>query len=394
MFILFETSYGLALIEKFQKKNYVKEFKIYVQKISRLVAFRNFESLSEATAALCALVDHKLPNDFKSFLVKHLNFNDLLGVCEGELGTAIERKCLISCVYGKTIFKATRLIRSRIREFFVGVLSFYNHDVVIALSHSLSRYRLKNFPVKADDSIVHAISLLTDTQRQLDEYSSKIHEWFIWHFPVMTPLILFKTEFTKSIKILAKKCQPKIVDMQHALFNKISTVVKEGEFLSLGAINEDEDIGIVKHLCRQVFKISGFKNMLKTYVKIRMDIVAPNLATVVGEHIGAKLIAQSGSLCLLAKQPSSTLQITGAEKALFRALKTNKETPKYGIIFEAFLVRRSNPENKGRIARLLAAKCSLSCRLDAWSNHSSITFGIKNRIRVLSRLRYLENFSE
>jgi len=101
-------------------------------------------------------------------------------------------------------------------------------------------------------------------------------------------------------------------------------------------------------------------------------------------------IAQSTSLYQLAKVPSSSIQICGAEKALFRALKSKKETPKYGLIYESSLVRQSNPKNKGKISRSIAAKCSLVSRLDALSETPCKTFGSKNRVKIVSRLRSLE----
>merc|ERR1712107_375264 len=98
---------------------------------------------------------------------------------------------------------------------------------------------------------------------------------------------------------------------------------------------------------------------LAEYLKLRMSAIAPNLTYMVGELVGARLISQAGSLMSLAKHPSSILQILGAEKALFRALKTKSATPKYGLIYHASLVGQSAPALKGKISRVLAAKLSL-----------------------------------
>merc|ERR1712046_366593 len=110
-----------------------------------------------------------------------------------------------------------------------------------------------------------------------------------------------------------------------------------------------------------------------------MNVLAPNLTVLVGEIVGARLIAHSGSLMNLAKHPASTIQIVGAEKALFRALKSKKHTPKYGLIYHASLVGKSSPKLKGRIARILAAKCSLSIRVDALNDATDINIGISGR---------------
>jgi nucleolar protein 56 len=95
-----------------------------------------------------------------------------------------------------------------------------------------------------------------------------------------------------------------------------------------------------------------------------MEHVAPNLTTLVGENVGAKLISHSGSLSNLSKYPASTVQILGAEKALFRALKTKTNTPKYGLLYHSSFIGRAIGKNKGKISRFLANKCSIAARLD------------------------------
>lgn len=110
-----------------------------------------------------------------------------------------------------------------------------------------------------------------------------------------------------------------------------------------------------------------------------MHGIAPNLSALIGEQVGARLIAHAGSLTNLAKYPASTVQILGAEKALFRALKTKGNTPKYGLIFHSSFIGRAKPKNKGRISRYLANKCSLASRIDCFSEQIGNAFGVKLR---------------
>lgn len=121
-----------------------------------------------------------------------------------------------------------------------------------------------------------------------------------------------------------------------------------------------------------------------------MNAIAPNLTCLVGELVGARLIAHAGSLMSLAKHPASTVQILGAEKALFRALKTKHDTPKYGLIYHASLVGQAAPKHKGKISRVLAAKTSLSVRMDALGEEDGVTIGLENRQKVEARLAELE----
>lgn len=102
------------------------------------------------------------------------------------------------------------------------------------------------------------------------------------------------------------------------------------------------------------------------------------------------LLFQPGSLLNLAKHPASTVQILGAEKALFRALKTRRDTPKYGLIYHASLVGQTSAKNKGKISRMLAAKTALSIRYDALGEDTNAEMGVENRAKLEARLRQLE----
>merc|ERR1711924_129643 len=149
----------------------------------------------------------------------------------------------------------------------------------------------------------------------------------------------------------------------------------------------------IKLLCTQALALQDYRTELYDYLKNRMAAIAPNLTVLVGELVGARLISHAGSLMNLAKHPASTVQILGAEKALFRALKTKKDTPKYGLIYHASMIGQAAPKFKGKISRVLAAKCALSIRVDALGDASGATIGIEDRIKVEERLRQLEGKS-
>lgn len=135
-------------------------------------------------------------------------------------------------------------------------------------------------------------------------------------------------------------------------------------------------------LCVQVLALADYRAQLSDYLKSRMAAIAPNLTVMVGELVGARLIAHAGSLMNLAKHPASTVQILGAEKALFRALKSKHETPKYGLIYHASLIGQSAPKFKGKISRVLAAKSALAIRVDALGDSTDASVGLENRAKV------------
>ena len=137
-------------------------------------------------------------------------------------------------------------------------------------------------------------------------------------------------------------------------------------------------------------ELSKYREDLFDYLQQRMHSVAPNLSALIGEVVGARLISHSGSLVNLAKCPASTIQILGAEKALFRALKTRSNTPKYGIIFHSSFIGRAGAKNKGRISRYLANKCSIASRLDSFAEEPTDLYGLKMKEQVEQRLNFYE----
>mmetsp|Transcript_28679 Transcript_28679/g.43310 ORF Transcript_28679/g.43310 Transcript_28679/m.43310 type:complete len:213 (-) Transcript_28679:41-679(-) len=120
-----------------------------------------------------------------------------------------------------------------------------------------------------------------------------------------------------------------------------------------------------------------------------MSAVAPNLAALTGEIVGSKLIAHAGGLTNLSKYPASTIQILGAEKALFRALKTKGKTPKYGLIFNSSFIGRAGQKNQGRISRYLANKCAIASRVDNFSVNPTSKFGESLKQQMEERLNFL-----
>merc|ERR1712025_1320494 len=172
--------------------------------------------------------------------------------------------------------------------------------------------------------------------------------------------------------------------------DEIAAEVKQSAETSMGTEITDEDLANIMTLCERVIELTEYRASLSEYLKLRMNAIAPNLTHMVGELVGARLISHAGSLMSLAKHPSSTVQILGAEKALFRALKTKKSTPKYGLIYHASLVGQSAPTLKGKISRVLAAKLSLCARMDALGDQVEPTTGKDHKDYVEKRLAALE----
>lgn len=121
--------------------------------------------------------------------------------------------------------------------------------------------------------------------------------------------------------------------------------------VSMGQDISEADMVNILSFAKRVVSLADYRRSLHAYLVSKMSVVAPNLAALIGEIIGARLISHAGSLTNLAKYPASTVQILGAEKALFRALKTKGNTPKYGLIYHSSFLGRAGTKNKGRISR-------------------------------------------
>jgi len=166
------------------------------------------------------------------------------------------------------------------------------------------------------------------------------------------------------------------------LADEVEAELKEASMVSTRTEVSDLDLMHIQELCDQVLSIAEDKTLLCDDLKNKMNKIAPNLTALVGELVGARLISHCGSLWNLSKLPWSTIQILGAEKTLYKALKTKQATPKYGLIYHAPLVRQAAPENKGKIARSLAAKSALAIRCDAFGNGQDNTMGVESRLKV------------
>lgn len=141
----------------------------------------------------------------------------------------------------------------------------------------------------------------------------------------------------------------------------------------------------------KVVSLSNYRKTLHNYLTAKMAVVAPNLAALIGEIVGARLISHAGSLTNLCKYPASTVQILGAEKALFRALKTKGNTPKYGLIYHSSFIGKAGQKNKGRISRFLANKCSIASRIDNFSEAPTSRFGNALKQQVEERLAFYDS---
>jgi nucleolar protein 56 len=142
-----------------------------------------------------------------------------------------------------------------------------------------------------------------------------------------------------------------------------------------------ENLAIVKRLADQVIAQSDLRRVLADHIEVAMETVAPNVKELLTASVGARIMAKAGSLARLAMLPASTIQVLGAEKALFRALKTGARPPKHGILFQHPLIHSAPKWQRGKIARAIASKVAIAARIDYY-RHAGKDSSIQNRLNT------------
>ena len=240
--------------------------------------------------------------------------------------------------------------------------------------------------------VIQAVGLLDDLDKELNNYAMRLREWYGWHFPEVGKILPDNLTYAKVILKMGMRTNAKNIEFGTDLLTPEDEAhIKEAAEISMGSEISTEDEINIKELCTQIIFLTEYRQTLTEYLRTRMMTIAPNLTTMVGELVAARLISHAGSLISLAKMPGSTIQIFGAEKALFRALKTKSQTPKYGLIYHASIVGQANPKIKGKISRSLASKCALCIRVDALGENTEGEIGKKSKKILEGRIAALES---
>jgi len=423
MHLLFETPAGYSLFKITDEKKLSKTSeddlhdKFFAdskkaKKYVNLIHFEPFADTADAVTAAAACIDGKVSKSLKSFLKKQLKKSgagDSLAIADKMLVAGIKEAvpslpCSLACdAKTNELFRGIRCYLDELME--DGEDSGDGDGPAISgsdltamrlgLSHSLSRYKLKFSADKVDTMVIQAIGLLDELDKEINTYAMRVKEWYGWHFPELQGIVNDNAQYSKLVLTCGYRSKFRENDLSQILEEEsIESAVKEAAEVSMGTEISDLDVINIQSLAEQVLSMTEYRIQLFDYLKNRMNAIAPNLTILLGELVGARLISHSGSLMNLAKQPASTVQILGAEKALFRALKTKHDTPKYGLIYHASLVGQAAPKHKGKISRVLAAKAALATRVDALTDDTTdnpdTTIGYEGRAKVEARLRQLE----
>ena len=248
----------------------------------------------------------------------------------------------------------------------VSELARWVHDV----SMEMSQLKVRKATEKRDQMIVQAVQALDDLDKTLNLLSARIREWYGLHFPELDRLVEKHEVYAHFVSNLGKKEEftQENLEKLDISKNKASQLVRAAES-SMGGDLQESDMTQIQDLCRYILGLYEERANLEKYIGELMKEVAPNTSVLAGATLGARLIAIAGGLENLAKRPASTIQVLGAEKALFRSLTTGARPPKHGIIFQHTSIHGSKRWLRGKIARVFAGRLAIAVRTDAFSGN-------------------------
>ncbi|KAJ3226511.1 snoRNP complex protein nop56 [Chytriomyces hyalinus] len=410
LFVLFESASGYALFERIQSEEIGQELEevqkaaLDLAKFGRYIKLKSFAPFKSAAHALENIMDvtEGIVNDhLKSFLELNLpkpgkKNAAQLGVGEKTLAGQIKSILGYDCVSNETVTELIRGLRlhgdKMLRQLKEG--DFYRAQ--LGLGHAYSRAKVKFNVNRSDNMIIQAINLLDQLDKDVNTFSMRVREWYGWHFPELVKVVNDNYQYARCCKLIGNKANltEEALPELEAILNQDAIKAKQvisAANASMGTDLSEIDFTNIEAFADRVISLTEYRTRLHGYLVSKMHQVAPNLSALIGEMVGARLISHAGSLTNLCKYPASTVQILGAEKALFRALKTRGNTPKYGLIYHSTFIGRAATKNKGRISRILANKCSIASRIDCFLEKPTSKYGEVLKAQVEERLKFYED---
>ena len=241
---------------------------------------------------------------------------------------------------------AYRFLRKNFRDYAKGLCNMTDEDLnqfLSAFSIALSKRNLQG-TIGRDRLVVQAVRSLDDLARSVNVFSERLYEWYSLHYPEI-----------------------KNVNIENTITKYGRRENIPGFQSSTGVDLTEDDEKSLKEFAQTIDFLEKQKKGMEKYLSSAMRDVAPNVSALVDQLLAARLVAIAGSLERLARMPASTIQLLGAEKALFRHMNKRGNSPKYGILYNCSIIQKAPNEHKGKIARILSSKLMLAARIDFYS---------------------------
>jgi nucleolar protein 56 len=261
------------------------------------------------------------------------------------------------------------------------------------VSMEIAKLKVRGSIERRDLIVAQAIQALDDLERTINLLMSRIREWYGIQFPELDRHLDKHETYCRLVVDLGYRDSFTVSNlaMEGVPETKIQQIAKAAES-SMGADIAEQDLGEIQALCKSVLNLYDLRQELEKYMDNVMQQVAPNIKSLVGSLLGARLIAIGGGLQNVARLPASTIQVLGAEKALFRSLKTGTRPPKHGLIFQHTYLHDAQRWQRGKLARALAGKLAIAARADAFGNRDIsklLKEGLDRRVEEI-RQKYRE----
>ena len=228
------------------------------------------------------------------------------------------------------------------------------NQLLTKVNLELTKVKIKK-AIGKDNLIIQANGALEELDKSINILVERLREWYTLHFPEMDRVISDHERFAEIVKEFGLR--EKITEENLTPF--------KGK--SMGADLAETDIKAIQELASEIINLYQLRKSIENYIDKTLKEVAPNAREIAGVALTAKLIAKAGGLDKLSRMPSSTIQLLGAEKALFRHLHGHGRSPRFGLIFTHPLIQNAPEKLKGRVARVLASKLSIAVKMDFYS---------------------------
>lgn len=359
-----------------------------------LVASRKFDN---AIRSYRLLKSGATPDEIKSFIEKLRSF-DSVTTNDAGVAAVLRQAGLNSQLMSED---QQQLIQGGKPGFIVKAgFAGNDQDAMQALREfaiNLSSSRVKEASERLDLHIIQSINALDELDKIINIVGARMREWYGLHFPELDNLVQSLVAYAEIASRAGLRENITTDILQSAgMQDKKAEIILDGARRSKGGDMTPEHLAIVKRLADQVIAQSDLRRILSDHIEVAIETVAPNVKELLTASVGARIIAKAGSLARLAMLPASTIQVLGAEKALFRALKTGARPPKHGLIFQHPLIHSAPKWQRGKIARAIASKVAIAARIDYYRHEgkdSMIQDRLNTRINEI-REKYKEPVPE
>ena len=339
---------------------------------------------SEASSSIREIEAGSIPSKADDFFRKLKKDNHRPIVLDNEaLAKAVEKKLDLQTELEKPCPTSDKF-REQLESVAVGLRLVKDKDefnrFVRGVSLQMAREAVAVSAAKRDQHAIQTVRSLEDLDKTLNLFAGRVREWYGLHFPEMDRLIESHDTYVRLVANLGKRSNfnEEAVVREGLPKDKTGSLI-EAASRSMGADIGEEDLAWLRVFCNKTLDLFKLREQAEKYLEEIMKETAPNMSFLMGATLSAKLISLAGGLDRLAMMPASTLQVLGAEKALFRSLKTGARPPKHGIIFQYASIHQAPRWQRGKIARALSGKLSIAARIDAFKGEFRGEF-LKNEV--------------